>query len=318
MKHQDFDELRELTKKRQLLEHLIAFTKRIQQLSNSLDIVREITKPSQATSKRILPLIAHLLPRMKFLETPQLKTAMQRLQPDISHELKQIMALAEVSETDFTKRLATLSIDKRKAVFDVMTQELQVFKRKTQTNLAIRVCLHERGVITTAADLAISQEKISDKASALKTQESDCKHRIKTTINTMLEDTQKILSMPSCPDELKEKVEQVKKTLEHKLEHLNTGKDLSDLPVFVESLEIDTSCDDVASQAAARAQTNSTPTSLTSALTSDVFIEIAEEKIDRSLNHFQRLCLWLNTPWEVSWSALKSGQPVAKPNKQRL
>lgn len=305
MKQLDFDELHELTKKRQILEQLIAFTKRIQALGNSLDIVKEIAKPSQATSKRILPLIAHLLPRMKCLETPKLKNAMQRLQPDITHELKQIMALAEINETDFAKRFAALSIDKRKAVYDVMMQDLQVFKRKTQTNLAIRVCLHERGVITAAAELAISQESISDKASALKIQENDCKHRIKTTINTMIEDTQKILSLPTCPDELKEKIQQVQHTLEQKLEHLNAGKDLSDLPVFVESLEIDMSSDDVASQAAATANDNT----VRATLTTDALIEIAEEKVNAGLGYFQRLRLWLNTPWEVSWSTLKQHPP---------
>ncbi len=313
MNHLDTDELRALTKKRQVLEQLIAFTKRIQQLGNSLDVVKEIAKPSQAASKRILPLIAHLLPRMKFLETPKLQTALQRLQPDITRELKQIMALAEINEAEFTKRLAALSLDKRKAVYDVMTQELQVFKRKTQTNLAIRVSLHERGVTTEAPKLAVSQENISAKTAELKTKENVCKQRIKTTIKTMIEDTQKILSMPSCPDELKAKIQQVQNTLEEKLEHLHAGKDISDLPVFVESLEIDSGSDDIASQAMVNAQENTAREALASA---DI-IEVAEEKIEKGLNYFQRLRLWLNTPWEVSWSALKQDQPSSKRSQKR-
>lgn len=309
MNDSDAEELKSLSKKRAALEQLIAFTQQICKMANSLDLVQEMVKPSQIPNKRFFPILSQLTERLKSAETPNLLRGLNKVDGELESEIHHILTLSQMSEKDFYQRFSGLSETNMKATYELLAQQLIEFKRKAQTDVAIRYCLNRRGVMLEASKLLIPQEALGKKVDDLKRQETACKLKIENNIQALIQDTDKILNNQNYPEAIKQQVAFVRKNLEQNLAYLREGKDIEEIPVFIESVEIrhnakttnslENNEDDVETQQQAPQQ--SKPQKNQNASASSV----------PEQSFFKRLKVWLTTPWNISWKSIS--QQNSKP-----
>lgn len=292
------DELKNLKNKRTALDKLVAFTQQIGQLAKTLDAALEIAKPSQQPNKKLFPILQQLMSHIKPLQSEKLVVSLDLIDRDIQKELDVILKLSEMNEIEFEQYLEQRPLEKIglthqndphfKTAYEELAQEVHNFKRKTQTDVAIRYELSHRGLPIRASDLPIGQEKLSEKAVSLKQQERHCKQKIESCIHALLQDTQSILDNAQYPPDLKNKITLVQHELTQNLTALNDEEAFEQLPVFVASENLPPHTqDDPPSQEHKR----TTPATHSN--------EIPIRTV------FSLFFEWIKSPWHVTWKSLK-------------
>ncbi|MBL4867373.1 MAG: hypothetical protein JKY67_13490 [Pseudomonadales bacterium] len=319
----DTDELISIQKKRDAIEKLVAFSQQLSKLVNTMESVQHMMRPSQIPKKGRFALLHQLIDRLQTVETEQLYTRLDKLDKEVGKEIKKILALSQLKEADIEKSYVGKSREEIELGHRTMLKELKDFSRKTQTNVAIRYTLHNRGCSLDSAKLPIFQEELGVQVENLKSQEHQCRNKLAQHLESLIHDTDLILNAPHFPDEVKQQVATVKADLEKNLEHIRDGKNIDGIPVFIESLEIapsgtidlppiganpfeeteadaqDDASKDVESVESLAPETENQI--LENQTTSDSTTLKELQSQYRQKGFFGRLWMWLNTPLGVSW-----------------
>ena len=313
------DELKHLNQKRRALDKLIAFTKQISQLSKSIELAREIVKPSQQPSRKLFPILKQLMEHTKAIKSENLVISLNKIDDDIRRELHEILELSDISEEQFTERLAKYKAKDVKTAYEHLIEEVNDFKRKTQTDVAIRYELTQRGMPVQSGALEIDQEALNTKAVSLKKQESQCKEKIQSSIQVLIEDTQNILNNTTYPDDLKNKIAEIQGELKDNLNALNTETDFEKIPVFVASYELFSNSSDSTTpdpdptpESSGENKTSANNSLNTTHSTNEIWSPEELDSVEKAPlsrtqpNLFQLIKIWLTSPWQVTWQEIKA------------
>ncbi len=294
------EELKSVHRKREAIENLISFTKQIKQMTKGLEAVKHIAKPSQLPKKRDFALMRALVKRLAHIGTPQLKTSLSKLDDAVKHDMESIVKISQISEENFFQLYISGTESKVTSSYDALVKELQNFRRKAQTDVAVRYVLHDRGVMLDCSRLSIDQEKLSQHVDDMKGKENKCRRRIRQEIQTLIADTNKIRNHPDLPNTLLEKMEDLNAQLTQVLSDLDAGKDIEEFSDSLEIVEIgqnNRSNNDLENEPTAdKEESNELE------LTLDLD---ALEFPNKKRNFFSRLWFWLVTPWGVNWKDIK-------------
>ena len=274
-----------------------------------------VTKPSQKSGNNRFLFLDKMTQHLQGIDTDELQCRLGKIDTQLIKEVNYFIKITGLSEEEFNASFATKNADETEKSISALENKLKDFRRKAQTNVAIRITLLGRGVQLLSIKLPVTQEHLSSQVADLKTKEKKCKTRIKQEINILLDDTNKILNNEQYPEALKNKMVEVKEQLESALTHIEHGKNIEDLPMIIEVHEDQYELpvgfgDDKPQQSPDKKAESDTPPvecpapkdALKAHKTPATNTPHTTEK-NKSL--FYLLKCWLLSPWGVTWKEIK-------------
>ncbi len=322
----DSEELLSVEHKRKTIENLIKYARQITRLSSGMESIREILKPSQAPQKRQYKFLVALVEKLEGMPIDQLKDRLQKLDLTLQRELERIIEISETSEEEFFEHFENNKDKEIDSAYKALENEIDLFKRQSQMDLAIRITLHEKGVILEAAQLPISQEKLASELDTLKHKESECRKQIIVELEHMIEDTQKIMNKDTYPDDLKLHMSEILSNLKDDLVKIKNGDSLDQFSSVIEAIVLcDSSQEPVIKVADQEAQSQESGEKVSEQIEVEAGAGAKDLPFgasplgDQVLSHeekvfvakasgvrqlFSKISFWFKSPWAVSWKMI--------------
>jgi hypothetical protein len=271
-----------------VLEQFLSYAHQLAQLQGSMEAVQQMLKPSQTPGKRDSA-IAEYCKKAETMSTQQLLSTLQTLDKAIAIDFKEVVALSQLSPDELIAQ--HVKANKGTDVFEAAKARLVEFRRKGQMNVAIRYVLYERGVQQSAAKIPFSQEEVADRLGALVDEDHECRGKLKNNMEGMVADIKAIVTSPTCPEPLKQRVMTVKETLESSLTMIAQGKSLEELPMTVEVIELSSDIPEPPAPEPPAAPVQSVPAQQAP----------AQPEARRKRGFWGKLRIWLGSSWSVKW-----------------
>ncbi len=296
-----------LAMQRKLLEELISYAQQLARASKGLEAVSQILKPSQIPSIKEKSFIRELTAHLKELNDDELRKSLELLDQHVTNELQLILELAGMRKEQFVRNLKNKSDEDIKLLYDKLQLELKEFRRKAQTDVAVRLELYDRGVQISAANLGIDQEQIFKQLEVVKMQEVKNKQAVKSEMKTYISEIDTILNNAKYPDAIKQKFLDAKVDVARALDDLNNGKDIEEIPCYVEPVDMGEGFffgmqyEDIEEDESETEE----PDNEQCEIKDNVDESNIEIFYDQIVLFFQTLRFWLVTPMSVSWEEAK-------------
>jgi hypothetical protein len=169
--------------------------------------------------------------------------------------------------------------------------------------------LYKRGVPTRKLHLDLNRHTIESRLRYLEGQESHYREHVRGEIGGLQDDVAVLLATPEpLEGSMRAMLEQTYKDLMNAREHLEGGGDLSELPVLVECIELRSepmSCEEFRDEFKTHGLREAPKSPQVEPETGPAVLESPALQ-ERSF--WETLKIWLNTPFKVSWSDIKSGK----------
>ncbi|WP_207060914.1 hypothetical protein [Motiliproteus sp. SC1-56] len=228
-----FSQLNELTHKRAALEKLITIAASINSQQAAMGDLSVIARPSQEIPSKTVRNLHAFEEKHARLSDEELRQWLASAETTIK---KTVEHLAQVAQLDLHQlregALKGLDLEGfKKLVVD--------FDRRTQTALALRYLLKNRGVMLEAFKLPFPQETVIERIEVLRRQEKYCITQIKAEAKSIIDDTRALLGSPALSDKQKQQLVAVEQAMQANLEHLARGGSVADLPSKFEVVVVD-------------------------------------------------------------------------------
>lgn len=291
--------LDQLSRKRVALEQLLALAHQLSRMQGGMGMVQQMLKPSQAPGRKVST-IEQFCTQMEAHTNAQLQDKLAVLDRLIARELSSVVVLAHLTQAQFIQRYCETK-GAADAV-ELLEKQLTDFRRNGQLNVAIRYVLHHRGVRLKAAELPISQEAVAKRIAALRDEEQSCRQNLKRGAQDLLLEIDAVLDNPAASDELKETYTATKSGLEQTLQLLADGRGLETLPLNIATAGIEAS----AASASTKTPTSNNAAPARKTASNKNSAATAKKAPPPRRSFWQKLRLWLNTPWRTRWKDLDS------------
>lgn len=303
------DQLKRLTDKRLALESLIKITVSIQTQQASLQELSVIAKPSQDFPAKLVKHIDQLSQGLGDLPIAELIQRLDTIELVMAKSLNKILLLAKLEVSELTaNQLTSLSIDD-------FVDAIANFKRRTQTAVALRYLLNDRGVTIPSFSLAIPQESIVEYIETLKDKEKRYVKQIRKEIVSIVKDSDKMIIDSSLTDSMKKEILNVRQAMQVNLEHLDSGGSVRDIPNVFETIVLESqNVDSIFLQPEKREPLSTSegavaeePDKAKKTLSAQqLVLDVGQESF------FNLLKKWLSSPWNVSWRSIKKAKSKKK------
>jgi len=237
-KHTLAEDLNALTQRRKALEDLISFAQQLAHASKGLDSVKKIVRPSQRPTAQERSFLQKLIKRLNDIPKEELEKRLKLLDKQVQSELKTILEIAGMEKDSFIEKLKDADEEAIKDFHSKLQKQLKEFRRKAQTDLAIRLELFDRGVQVEAADLGVSQENIFNQLEVVKRQEAANRKEVKKEMTCYIEEIDKVLNNENYPDAIKLPFLEAKVGVVQSLEDLKNGRDIDELSSYIQPVDM--------------------------------------------------------------------------------
>lgn len=285
------EEFELITEKRLALESLIKIASGIHNQQKALNELALAARPSQNIPKSIARSFSSIKKKLEDDDISDIIKKLEKIELITKKTLLMILQLTSVDvhllRTDQVKSITT----------DNFTAAIRDFKRRTQTTLALRYVLRERGAVIPPFKLSISQESIYEQLEQLKQKENECVETIKIEINIIIVDTATMMRKDYFSDSMKSDLIQINKAMTANLEYLENGGLITRIPHAVETITLETTPSFTPDEA-------------------DDNDDLVKSKLDEKPSNgtkgasqkrsfwwlFEK---WISSPWSTSWSSVK-------------
>jgi hypothetical protein len=174
--------------------------------------------------------------------------------------------------------------------------------------VALRVLLHSRGAATAPVELHVPAEQIRARLTVVEQKERTYRKIIKNEIVTMITETDRMLANEGLSATMRSFLAASNEDLQRNLEHLNSGKKITTMPVAIEIIEMGereiTSFD----TAPSAEQSSEIPAVQMQRLVAPM--EPAPSRHEplqtkKRKGFFGRLYEWITTPDQITWKRTK-------------
>lgn len=287
-------ELELIQRKRNSLQKLVRLTTTLNRLLQGLQAVMLTGRQAADIPAKIVDQFQTLGEKLQEHSTDTLKNTLSTTDLRILSDVKQVLQLTRMDETELGNHIGGSGAK----LVDNLNQNLESyaseFKKKAQTSIALRLALKTRNIFIKALKLPISESFLEQQIAVLDVREVDCKKRIHRDMFSLDNDINNMLQRDDCPEDVRQKLLLVKSNLQQNIQHFASGKQLDDMPMMYESIEISSAPQDVAEVKAA-----------TQPVTGPVIIAPVITEKDRSHSLVGRAWLWLKSPMSVKWKDTK-------------
>jgi len=287
------DELALISEQRAALEDVIKISLAITNLQKGLNAVLLLGKESSKIPKAYLQRYDLIKTGIMNQPSTKLKESLEILDNYINNAIQNVMEIVDQGEQ------ALVSSDSSSFtlgdIHENIHNEIEDFKRKSQTAVVIRLLLRERGIGTKELPVSVPKEVLTAKITELDKKEKTCRKRIHKELKVMDGYVTNVLDNPGLPDAIKQEMLATRASIQMNIEHLETGKTIDKLPVVFDIVEMGSEEDH---------KYAFTPTSLLPEAPSDTESTSKSEDpftVLKRRSFFSRLYEWATTPMGVSW-----------------
>lgn len=285
-------ELELIQRKRTALQKLVRLTSTLNRLLQGLQAVLLTGRQIADIPVKIVEQFQSLGEKLQGHSTDTLKNTLSTTDLRMQSDIKHVLQLTRMDDAELSKHIGGTG----SKLVDKLNQNLETyaseFKKKAQTSIALRMVLKARNIITRALKLPVPESFLEQQISALDIREAECKKRIHRDMHSLDHDIDNLLQREDCPDKIRQHLMLIKNNMKKNIQHFESGRQLDEMPIMFESIELSASPRDVAEVEAEIQPPAPTPTETT--------IPIAPEKMQQR-RFFARIWFWLKSPMSVKW-----------------
>ncbi len=282
----------QLEHKRQLLSKLIQFSQDVSRQTQGLEDLLLLTRPSQEFPPRIKKSLSQLKQKLAGYSEPQLRYQVTKQEQRIQVLLQSIVGYVEQIQHYNPDAVEDFTFP------NSVTEQLNQFKKLNQTAVAMRAVLQEQGIILPPLKAGLPQDWLAEQIADLKETNRALRKRVKRHIHDMISDSHRLLAREDLPDALRDCLSQTEQAMRDNLQHLQDGGSTHNLPHDFEALEITA----LPIDSTGHSPPQSDPSSDTAAEHQEPLpLPDVEEPPTHRRGFFQRLTVWLSSPWETRW-----------------
>ena len=306
------EQLARLAVERSALEQLLTAARSLDSLHKGLESSLQLGISTAALPAEAQRLYLSLSSKTQSMSDDEILKRLHQLERKITLQLKNLEPLVSSTPQQGDKQAAALA-----------SQQLDVFQRQAKTAITLRALLHKRGLSVPVLSMPIAESVVERKLAVIELQEQRCRMQVTEAVNTMATDINALMAHSECSDIMSETLGQVFDDLVSAQEHLSAGRSLDSLPISIDIIDGQVLNDespvadlppaeDIAAGAMA-AQSESTALNEPTAL--DESAPLSEEPASKAAevaaapaakdlpakSLWQKLILWLNTPWGIRW-----------------
>lgn len=296
-------EIRALEEKREALEKAVRIALNIERLHDSLAASLLLGEASSDIPREVVLTYTRLDESTKGQPIAALKQSLETLERVVRSNLGRILKISELDD----EALVGPQAGRIEAL-------LKDYKKQAQTAIALRVLLHSRGEATEPSELYVPAEQIRARLSVVEQKERAYRKVIRTEVVTMMTEAERMLAAEGLSDSMRQFLTASYQDMRDNLNHLDSGKSISSLPVAMEMVEMSeheiSTLDTAPAASDARGSGDDLPelqkqTLFTPSETPMPPLGATTGPI-RKKGFFRRLWEWATTPDSVTWRKLKS------------
>jgi hypothetical protein len=283
-----------LNAKRSVLEQSLHIASLIERLNRSLEATMVAKRPGGNLPTEALRYYEGLDELSRALPPPLLKKRIASLSQEVQQDFGHILYMTRLLKGVDPKA------ESHSNITDV-DQFLSRFSSHTSRLVGMRVSLYKKGESSKALTLVIPTELLNQRLQALYDLERHSRLKVRNEIKTLRRDTQQMLKNPSLGESIRDQLKITLSDLQTSLQHIETGGDISEIPVLVQTIAWD--------------PTPMSTKELSELLRGEEVEEIPVEEITITAPgntpepaFRETLHYWLNTPLDVSWDMVKNWQ----------
>lgn len=286
-----------IRKKQQLLKRVVIITLAIERMQDSLKSVLILGQPSTSIPEGMLKYFQILSDKIKRKPTDQIHRYLNRLEVIIKTDLQAIINITMLDHDTYSSEQTPNEIEK--PFSDKAMHLLREFNRQAQTAVSLKVLLLQRGVHTPGTVIKVPVHLIKGQLKHLAKKEDIQRNKIKAHITDMHNDLKDMLGSSEHTDKMKDVFRNVMVGLENDQHAISQGIRIDQLPFHFEVVETSSNRQQITQTSKKRDEINS----------GDLSEEVAEPQNASAYpgkeGFFRILFKWLNTPWSVTWDAVK-------------
>jgi hypothetical protein len=282
-----------IKEKRQLLKRVVRITRATERMQSSLKSVLILGQPSTSIPEGMLKYYHILSNKIKQKPTEKISWYLDKLEKLIESNLQAIINLTlEEHEVSDSNQTADQEED---GYSDEAMNLLNEFKRQSQTAVALKILLQQRGVYTSGTVVKESVQQIEGHIRRLERREENQRKQLQTHINEMHADLTQMLKSSQYSGEMKKVFRKVIANLEDDQLAIDQGNKINELQLSFEVIETG------AEKKKAPAEVQQQVASETEECLEEIDEAETGDSSSDKLGFFRTLLRWLNTPWSVSW-----------------
>jgi hypothetical protein len=295
---QSTEQLQAIEHKRRALEAVVRIARSIEKFEQSLQAVLLLKGSSLQIPKAVLKTFRNLENQFEGRSNTEIEQAIKGLEHLLQHDLAQIFEITRADEKMVLSASRAPGADYSQQEMDEIGHLLDVFRRRAQTAVHLRVMLRERGIQTAPLSFGVDDDDIQIHINVLMAEEAVCRSRILAGIEEVCADISAILGSQELPEGIQHSLEETRQGLESNMALLKSGRKIEDIPFQFEEISMAGSVNGVAETAAETAPAG------------DIEREPVQPPPDanRANGFFRSLYLWLTTPWGTGWKAIRAGK----------
>jgi len=227
------DKLFVIEKKKQILQAIFKFNQLISNLLSSVEAIGFMTESSFRLPPKIAVFYRALYGRYKHDPVSRIQHNLEEIELITSHDLVAILHLTKLDEAAFQELYCQTKNQKCELDFWEM---VDVFKRRMQTAISLRLILKERGISHKPLKLAVSGDEIAQKIVKLEKKEKECIENMKQQMDVLVVDIDKIINVIDVEHDNYANLVLMRKGLADNIYYLSQGKSIDELPYEFEAV----------------------------------------------------------------------------------
>ena len=277
-------ELSALEEKKHALEKVYKIARAVEHLRYGLEALVLLGKPASSISKQAVHVYESLSDKIKILPTVKIQQTVLRLDTIITKNLNTVLQAANPENASDSPDDAHPT-----PIQQNLDALIDGYRKNAQTAVALRVVLRERGVPTKPITWPVSGEVLMQRLSHIRNKEKSYRKKIDSEIVILQKDAELIIQNDKLPQPTRDAAAHMHMMLHKDLEHIRAGKDIADMPYFIEVVVVQEK------QEKEQPKTEPPPQNHTPAMAA------APAAVTRNKNFIQKIWLWATTPLNVKW-----------------
>jgi hypothetical protein len=298
-----------IREKQRLLKRVIIITRAIERMQDSLKSVLILGQPSTDIPSGMLKYFYLLSNKIKQKPTDKIRKYLNQLESILHDNLQVIMDISRLDHPVDSFEQAANGAETPYS--DKAMNLLREFNRQAQTAVSLKILLQQRGVHTPVTMIKVPIELIKGQLKILAKKEEIQRNKIETHILDMQNDIRSMLASSEFSDEMKEILRSVMVGLENDQHAISRGVRIDQLPFSFEVIETGDDKQHIMQPSNKLQEMNSVDLPEELDRSDDVVQSGGGDQSEdttsclRDSGFFRTLFKWLNTPWSVSWEAIK-------------
>ena len=199
-------ELELIQRKRTALQKLIRLTSTLNRLLQGLQIVLLTGRQIADIPAKIIEQFQALGEKLQGHSTDTLKNTLSTTDIRMQSDIKQVLQLTRMDDAALSKYIGGTGSQLVENLNQNLESYAGEFKKKAQTSIALRMVLKARNIVTKALKLPVAESFLEQQIATLDLRETECRHRIHSSMHSLDADLDNLLHNTDCPEELKQKL----------------------------------------------------------------------------------------------------------------